>query len=258
MDSSSVIAQLKEALAQRDEMVANLRVDQQDLVTAQANLSLSELSMNLAKDNFDRATIQYKGNAIPKEAYQQQQEAYESAVVRRDVSKNQIEMAHARIAATQASIAASEASVESVRNTLSYYKLYAPSAGVIAKRYYLPGDVVQPGQTIYTLNEGSFLWVAIYLEETKFKSIYMGQQVDFTLDAYPDLKFSGKIFYIGTNAASEFALIPPSNASGNYTKVTQRIPMKVSIDEVYRDKDRVEMPVLVSGMSANIKIVKKR
>ena len=98
----------------------------------------------------------------------------------------------------------------------------------------------------------------IYLEETKFKSIYMGQQVDFTLDAYPDLKFSGKIFYIGTNAASEFALIPPSNASGNYTKVTQRIPMKVSIDEVYRDKDRVEMPVLVSGMSANIKIVKKR
>ena len=70
--------------------------------------------------------------------------------------------------------------------------------------------------------------------------------------------FSGKIFYIGTNTASEFSLIPPNNASGNYTKVAQRIPIKVSVDQVKKGKENTRMPKLVSGMSATVKIIKKQ
>ena len=85
----------------------------------------------------------------------------------------------------------------------------------------------------------------------------MGQSALFTLDAYPGLTFYGKIFYIGANAASEVSLIPPDNASGNYTKVAQRIPLRISIDRV-EGKEKLKANLrLLSGMSANVKIIKE-
>ena len=120
-----------------------------------------------------------------------------------------------------------------------------------------PGDLLQPGENIFTLNEGKELWVAVYLQETKFNEIRMGQSALFTLDAYPGLTFYGKIFYIGANAASEFSLIPPDNASGNYTKVAQMIPLRFSIDRV-EGKEKLKANLrLLSGMSANVKIIKE-
>ena len=103
---------------------------------------------------------------------------------------------------------------------------------------------------------GNEIWVAIYLEETKFSHIRMNQSAKFTLDAYDKLTFFGNIYYIGHNAASEFALVPPNNASGNYTKVTQRIPIKISIDSIAGDAKQRANLKLVSGMSATVKIIK--
>lgn len=163
-----------------------------------------------------------------------------------------------QIAAGEAAIAAANASIESIRIDLGYYRITAPVDGVIAKRWSLPGDIVQPGQTLFTINKGTDIWVAVYLEETKFSTIRLGQPATFTLDAYPDLTFSGNIYYIGTNAASEFSLIPPNNASGNYTKIAQRIPLKISIERMEGKASRQEQPKLVSGMSATVKIIKEK
>ena len=137
------------------------------------------------------------------------------------------------------------------------YRIVSPVDGLIAKQWVVPGDLLQPGENIFTLNEGKELWVAVYLQETKFNEIRMGQSALFTLDAYPGLTFYGKIFYIGANAASEFSLIPPDNASGNYTKVAQRIPLRISIDRV-EGKEKLKANLrLLSGMSANVKIIKE-
>ena len=258
LDSSNVTSQLSEAKAQRSEIYAQLKLDEQNLKTAEANLRLSEIALTLAHDNYNRAKTQYEGNAISQEAYQTEEENYESAKVHVDISRNQIDVSQAQIAASEASLTSADASIQSIKTTLSYYRIYAPSDGVIAKRWYLPGDIIQPGQTILTLNQGGDLWVQMYLEETKFKSIEMGQEAQFVLDAYKHLTFKGHIYYIGSNAASEFSLIPPSNASGNYTKVTQRIPIKVSVDKCYHHDKEVEMPALVSGMSATVKIKKDK
>lgn len=136
-------------------------------------------------------------------------------------------------------------------------RIVSPVDGLIAKQWVVPGDLLQPGENIFTLNEGKELWVAVYLQETKFNEIRMGQSALFTLDAYPGLTFYGKIFYIGANAASEFSLIPPDNASGNYTKVAQRIPLRISIDRV-EGKEKLKANLrLLSGMSANVKIIKE-
>lgn len=139
----------------------------------------------------------------------------------------------------------------------SYATLTAPVGGVVAKVWTTVGDLVQPGQTLFTINEGNNLWVSVYLSESKFRYVRLGQEAKFTLDAYKGITFRGKIFYIGSNTASEFSLIPPNNASGNYTKVSQRIPLKISIDSMEgngKDTTRIR---LVSGMSASVKIIKR-
>ena len=84
----------------------------------------------------------------------------------------------------------------------------------------------------------------------------MGQSARFTIDTYPDVIFTGKIFTIGSSTASQFSLIPPNNASGNFTKVTQRVPVKISIDAV-ENGAKVSSFNLRTGMSAVVKIIKK-
>jgi membrane fusion protein, multidrug efflux system len=119
----------------------------------------------------------------------------------------------------------------------------------------LTGDIAQPGQSVFTISKNNQLWVTVYIEETKLGMIHPGQDVIFTIDAYGDRKFLGKVFFIGSNTASQFSLIPPSNASGNFTKVTQRVPLKVSIDRL-QDGGSLTGMNLLAGMSALIKIVR--
>lgn len=257
LDSSEVSTRLQEAVSQREQMVANLKLDKAGLLTSKNNLKLAEIAFDQMAINYRRAQTQYSGSAISEEAFQNTEEAYKSAQVKIDVAKSQINVSLARIDAGEASIAAADASIESVRTELGYYRIVAPVDGVIAKRWSLPGDIIQPGQTIFTINEGKDIWVAVYLEETKFRTIRLGQDAEFTLDAYSGLTFRGKIFYIGSNAASEFSLIPPNNASGNYTKIAQRIPLKISIDKVEGKADKKANLKLVSGMSATVKIIKE-
>jgi len=139
---------------------------------------------------------------------------------------------------------------------LNNTRLAAPSDGLIGKRWLLPGDIAQPGQSIYTIVNNRNEWISIFLEETKLENIYIGQPVYFNLDTYPDVTFTGKIMTLGSNTASQFSLIPANNASGNFTKVTQRVQLKVSIDGTREGKDLSQFRIL-SGMSAVVKIHRK-
>jgi len=127
----------------------------------------------------------------------------------------------------------------------------------VARRWLLTGDISQTGQPIFTITNEKQLWVMIYIEETNLSEIKIGQKAIFTVDAFAGLKFYGTVFYIGSNAASQFALIPPSNASGNFTKTTQRIPVKISIDKTENKKGEPATVSLISGMSVVMKLVKE-
>jgi membrane fusion protein (multidrug efflux system) len=95
----------------------------------------------------------------------------------------------------------------------------------------------------------------VYLEETKMENLKMGQKAIFELDTYPGVVFTGKIFTMGSTTASQFSLIPPSNASGNFTKVTQRVALKISIDGTEKGQN-LSSYRLLTGMSAVVKIIK--
>ena len=208
------------------------------LKLAQQSVPLAQVGVNRAQDDFNRAEVQYKGGIITKEQYQHAQQALEAAKAEYNIALSKISAARSQIGVIESQL----------RNTV----ITSPIDGVVAKRWLLTGDVVQPGQPIFTIYDLKDVWVTANLEETKLGHVHLGDQVAINVDAYPGLKFFGKVFEIGTYTASQFSLIPPDNASGNFTKVTQRIPIKISIDDPSMPSG--QKPVLRPGMSVEVSV----
>ena len=257
IESSSMVSKKQGAIAKYEQLNAEIAVAQTNLIQAQKDYEVALIQEQLSKTNYERALKQYESDVIPQESFQTIQENWKAAKLQTEIAKNRISSVRANIEATKMSAQASLANVETMETDLAYYRVSSPADGIIGKRWYLAGDMINAGETMFTLNKGKDMWVSVYLEETKFSQIFMGQDVVILLDAYKKLKFHGKIYYIGDNAASEFALVPANNASGNFTKVTQRIPLKISIDSVEGDAKEKANLKLVSGMSATVKIIKK-
>jgi membrane fusion protein, multidrug efflux system len=210
---------------------------------ARESIKLSNVNLAKAQEDFNRAEEQFNENVIPKEQFDHIQKALEVAKAQLNIDKSKVETAKAQL--------------NVVETELLNTSIYSPMDGVLGKRWVLKGDVVQPGQPIYTIFNLTNLWVTAYLEETKLASINLGDKVDISVDAYPDQNFAGKVYQIGSNTASQFSLIPPSNASGNFTKVTQRVPIKISIEPVNETghSDPSDDIKLLPGMSVEIQIV---
>jgi len=166
------------------------------------------------------------------------------------------EVAKAQLNIDKTKVETSKAQLNVIETELLNTSIYSPMDGIVGKRWVLKGDIVQPGQPIFTIFNLNNIWVTAYLEETKLASINIGDQVDISVDAYPDQSFTGKVYQVGSNTASQFSLIPPSNASGNFTKVTQRVPIKISIEPVNANgqPELSEDLRLLPGMSVEIKI----
>ncbi len=256
LDSSDLVARKQQAHtakiqaeASKEQAVARLNYEQE-------SIRITEIEYEKASDDFTRAEKQFEGKVITREQFDHLRKAKQAAKARLDAARSQLKVSASAIKSALAAIESAGAQIAVLDSQLTKTRIRASTDGVIAKRWMLPGEVVQPGQAIVTISGNGQKWVMIYLEETKVKDVHKGQQVHFTVDAYPGAEFSGKVFYIGSNTASQFSLIPASNASGNFTKVTQRIPLKVSIDKILRNEDQ-QSPELLAGMSVEIKILKQ-
>lgn len=223
LDSTDLIARLEQAKA--------------NLNSAVANIELVKINLEKSKIDFDRAKAQFEDKVIPKAEFDNAEKKYEAA-------QAELKIANSRIVSAQSDI-------KVIKTNLENTKIYSPIDGVVAKRWVLAGDVIQPGAPIFSIYKTGNIWVTAMLEETKIHSLSLDDNVEIDVDAYPNHIFSGKIFQVGNNTAAQFALIPPSNAAGNFTKVTQRIPIKISI------KNDSRSPVkfgLLPGMSVEVKI----
>jgi membrane fusion protein (multidrug efflux system) len=209
------------------------------LALSRENISLAEVSLDRARTDFQRASTQFKENIIPKEQFDHARSEYESAKARSSIASAQTFAAKAQLGIIETQL----------NNTV----ITSPMNGVVSKRWALVGDVVQPGQPIFAVYDLKNIWVTANLEETSLAALRSSNKVEITVDSYPDLKFSGRVFQIGSNTASQFSLIPPNNASGNFTKITQRVPVKISIErnEGANPQQRVD---LLPGMSVEIKV----
>jgi len=255
LDSTDLFAQKNQSIALKEQATTTKLQTEASYKYDQECIKILQVGLDKAKDDFSRAKSQYEGKVITKEAYEHSAKAYESAQAQLDASNAALSVSKSKIESSAAAIKSAEAQVGLIEAQLKNTKLYAPMNGIIAKRWLLTGDITSPGQSIFTITNNEKYWVLVYLEETKISKLHNGQKVRFRIDAFDGLNFNGKIFSIGSNTASQFSLIPPNNASGNFTKVTQRVPVKISIDGVENDKP-VKSFHFLSGMSAEVKILK--
>ncbi|MFZ4454643.1 MAG: HlyD family secretion protein [Bacteroidales bacterium] len=255
LDSTDLLAQKGQAEAGKTQAEAAIAQAEAKYQFDQTNNKVLEIALVKAQEDFNRAKSQFKGDVITKEQFDHAKKTLESAQAQYDAAKSQIKVSASQIKSAEAAVKTAKAQVNVLSTQLNNTKLYAPNDGIVAKRWLLRGDIVQPGQSIYTIVNSSKLWVSIFLEETKLENLQKGQAVLFDLDAYPDVTFTGKIFTIGSSTASTFSLIPANNASGNFTKVTQRVQIKVSIDGT-KEGQKLSDYHIFSGMSAVVKIVR--
>jgi membrane fusion protein (multidrug efflux system) len=211
---------------------------QTGLALARENVQLSAVEAQRARDDFERAVTQLRGKVIPQEQY--------------DHAKTALDMAEARQRIALAQVQAARAQLQVVETQLANTRVTAPLTGVVARRWVLPGEVVQSGQPIFALYDLADLWVTANFEETKIGRIRPGDRVTIAVDAYPGRALTGTVQWIGAAAASQFSLIPPNNASGNFTKVTQRIPVRITIDRP--EPGAGDPATLVPGLSVEVSI----
>jgi membrane fusion protein (multidrug efflux system) len=257
IDSSDLLAQKNQAMAVKAQALANKSQAEIKYSSDQKSLKVIEINLERASEDMERAGKQAAGGVITEEQFDHIKKAYEAATAQLDASKALLSVSYSQINSASAAVETANAQVKVLETQLKNTKLYSPSDGIIAKRWLLPGDIIQPSQSVFTLTSNGNKWVVAYLEETKISKISDGQDVKFTIDAFPHVKFFGKIFLTGSSTASVFSLIPANNASGNFTKVTQRIPVRISIDSVDNDKGLSSYNIL-SGMSAVVKITRNK
>ncbi len=214
------------------------------IASERAMVSLEEAQLAQSRKDAVRARNLYKEEAISKQRYEQLTTNYDVAAARKKSAKEGLRKAIAAYATQQAvldelqsalkyqkSLAQkSEATLEMARLNESYTRIYAPVDGYVTKKSVQVGNQVQPGQPLMAIVPLSDIWVTANYKETQIRKMRPGQDVDIYVDTYPGRTFHGKINSIMAGTGSVFSLFPPENATGNYVKVVQRIPVKITIN----------------------------
>jgi len=156
----------------------------------------------------------------------------------------QIAVVKARAAAAEARVAQAKATLAQAELNLQYTKITAPARGVVSKKSVNPGQVIQPGQPLFALVQIDDVWITANFKETQLTNMKPGQRAEVDVDAYGGKTFTGHVDSIAPATGSRFSLLPPENATGNFVKVVQRVPVKIVIDG-NQDKEHLLRP----GMS---------
>ncbi len=250
------------------EMEADFRQAEVDVTNAKAalnnavvslsvnrgNIDLSQMRKQKAEDDLKRDQNLFKDQAITKKQLDDTKFTVETAAQQVENSKTDLTAAQSRIAVLQAGVAKAiaalevkKAKIEQTKLKLTYTKIYAPQAGKIGKKNVSEGQYVQAGTPLFSIVNDTTYWVIANFKENQLKKLYPGKEVDIEIDAFPDQKITGVIESLSEATGAKFSLLPPDNASGNFVKVTQRVPVKIQIKNInqYRNMLRAGLSVFV-------------
>ncbi|HEX3445397.1 MAG TPA: HlyD family secretion protein [Chthoniobacterales bacterium] len=242
---ASAIANLASAQSKRTEAEAQQNVAQASLGQAKADLVSAQATADNAKADLDRNQRLFQTHVIDRREYDASEAQAKSAIanVESATKKAASQEAQIQLASAQYITAASgekqaEAQLRQAQLQLSYTQIFAPFDGRITKKSVEPGNYVQPGQTLLSLVPPD-VWVIANFKETQLKQMKVGQPVSVQVDAVPNRHFRAHIesFQVGTGG--RFTLLPPENATGNFVKVVQRVPVKIVFDEPIADLERL-------------------
>ena len=141
-----------------------------------------------------------------------------------------------------------QASLDAVKTNLDYTRIYAPESGIVGERKVRPGQMVSPGTQVLSLVQ-SESWVQANFRETQLRHMQPGAPAEISIDAFPGVRLKGKLAQVAPASGSQFALLPPDNATGNYTKIVQRVPVKIVFDAGQPETKRLR-----PGLSVIVKV----
>lgn len=248
-----------------DQAAANLARLRQDLSqryvkvsTAQARVAQTEANFRLAGIDQKRYAGLYERRTVPKQTLDKVNTNYQVTRAEMDQARQELKEALAAIGGStsipleeQPAVKEAWAQLEQARLNLDYTKVRAQVAGFITRRQVQPGNNVKAGQPLMTLVPLDYreLWIEGNFKETQLTHVYLGQPVEVTVDAYPGTTFKGKVDSIMAGTGAAFSLLPPENATGNWVKVVQRVPVKVVLLPPYPEDKPLRL-----GMSTWVSI----
>jgi membrane fusion protein, multidrug efflux system len=259
-----------EMQAQLMEMEADLRSAEADIVNAEASvrqarvslggnkgsITLNQIRLQKAEQDLKRDENLFAENAITKKQLDDSRFAVEQAKQQETNSGSDLSSAESRIAVLQSNVAKSQAAIElkkarieQQKLKISYTKVYAPASGKLGKKNVSLGQFVQAGTPLFTVVNDTSFWVVANFKENQIERMHPGMEVNLELDAYPDLQVKGSIESLSDATGAKFALLPPDNASGNFVKVTQRVPVKIAIKDGDKLRDKLR-----AGLSVRVEV----
>jgi membrane fusion protein (multidrug efflux system) len=279
IDKRDYILKIEEANAAMIGAEGNLEVSKADIGSALANIAVSDANMQSAGGNIESAKIRlgritsdynrynnlYKTHSITKQQYEQalaakleaesqvrvlqQQErasSFQKSVIeaKSKVSNKQTEVAAANIKKAKAML-------DAAKLNLTYTVITAAIDGQVSKIDIQPGQLVQPGQSLFYIINNTEAWVVANFKETQLNKMIIGQKVTIKVDAYPDYDFEGSITSFSPATGSRFSLLPPDNATGNFVKTIQRLPVKISLNAT-NDPEKIKL--LRPGMNVDVDV----
>ncbi len=236
--------------AEYDKTAANLAISQAAISNLEAQLQLQNTLIRQSKSQIASAQAEYeraqqqmtRTQSLLKRNYSSQDELddatshlkvtkarVDEADANYQASQDQLNVIKSQIAQAQASVGEAQARLKQQTLNLSYTKIYAPVDGIVGRRSLRVGLYVQPGMPLMSLVPTKAVWIEANFKETQLSKIHKGQKVDVELDAYPDQVIEGVVDSFSPATGAKFALLPPENATGNFTKIVQRVPVKIMI-----------------------------
>ncbi|MBD3648984.1 MAG: HlyD family secretion protein, partial [Pseudomonadales bacterium] len=228
---------------------SRIEAQQSKLEAARSALSGSRVELAQAEKDWRRAQSLLSQDIISEEPVERQQADYDKA--RENLNRHQTQLSEAEAALVEARANLTRVDVlkadlvvtesrrreveidrERAKMNLDDHIVRSPIGGVVDETFINPGEFVQPGQRILLLHNPEEIWVKANVKETEIRHVKPGSPVTVLVDALPDREFRGEITSVGNAATSQFALLPAPNPSGNFTKITQRLEVKVALDQI--------------------------
>ena len=252
LDARDFEVRRQQALAQSAQAHAQVQQAQAQIALARAEIAREQAHTTKAQQDLARAKTLSQGanEAISRQEFDAAQAGADAAQATLQAVKSALASAEAATGAAQAQEKVAEANLKDAELQLSYTEILAPAAGRIGKKNLEAGNRVQPGQALLALVQPD-VWVVANFKETQLARLKPGQPVRLRVDAFPGRVFAGRVESLAPASGAQFALLPPDNATGNFTKIVQRVPVKIAFDSqsVGDCEDR-----LVPGMSAVVEI----
>ncbi len=231
---------------------AQVATMQAGVSTARTTIGVSDANRAKLEKDLKRSVFLRKADIIPQSEYDAVQANLQSTSAQRSTASDQVKVAQQQVIAAQQQILVAQAVVkqrqadlDNAKLQLSYTTLVAPGNGIVSKKNVQPGQVVSPGQQLLGLVSSNKTWVIANFKETQLEYMKVGQPVKVEVDSYPNEDFQGHVESLSAATGARFALLPPDNASGNFVKVTQRVPVKIVLNQ-----EDPQHP-LRAGMSVN-------